>query len=97
VAIPSERDYDVTDVGKSSGVSTVNNPARPALKGEGLMKKYSLREFETRLKILASKGEIPYPLSDKEMEELLEKCNEVELSLEEKRKYLMAIKKAYQH
>ena len=55
-----------------------------------------LEQFEAHLKILAKAGEIPYPISEKEIEELSSQCTGLTLPSELEEKYLSSMKKAYE-
>lgn len=55
-----------------------------------------LEEFEAHLKVLAESGEIPYPVSEREIEDLNRECAGLTLPPEVEEKYLNSLKKAYE-
>ena len=55
-----------------------------------------LDNFEGELKLLANAGEIPYSVSEKEIEELSNECVGLTLPLELEEKYLSSMKRAYE-
>ncbi len=57
----------------------------------------NLEKFETKLKRLAKAGEIPYLVSEKEIEELSSECAGVVLPPELEEKYLSSMKIAYEN
>ncbi len=56
-----------------------------------------LEKFETKLKLLAKAGEIPYLVSEKEIEELSNECAGLILPPELEEKYLSRMKMAYEN
>jgi transcriptional regulator with XRE-family HTH domain len=56
-----------------------------------------LEKFETKLKLLAMAGEIPYLVSEKEIEELSNECAGLILPPELEEKYLTSMKIAYEN
>jgi transcriptional regulator with XRE-family HTH domain len=55
-----------------------------------------LEKFEARLKLLARAGEIPYSISEKEIEELTAECEGLTPPPELEEKYLSSMKRAYE-
>jgi transcriptional regulator with XRE-family HTH domain len=55
-----------------------------------------LESFEAQLKLLAKAGEIPYPVSEKEIEDLENECRGIMLPPELEEKYARSIKIAYE-
>lgn len=55
-----------------------------------------LEDFEAHLKVLAKSGEIIYPVSEKEIEELSMECVGLTLPPEVEEKYLDSMKRAYE-
>ena len=57
----------------------------------------NLEKFETKLRLLAKAGEIPYLVSEKEIEELSNECTGLILPPELEQKYLSSMKIAYEN
>lgn len=55
-----------------------------------------LESFEAQLKLLARAGQIPYPISEKEIEDLESECRGITLPPELEEKYALSIKMAYE-
>jgi transcriptional regulator with XRE-family HTH domain len=55
-----------------------------------------LESFEAQLKLLARAGQIPYPISEKEIEDLESECRSITLPPELEEKYARSVKMAYE-
>ena len=55
-----------------------------------------LESFEAQLKLLARAGQIPYPISEKEVEDLERECRGITLPPELEEKYARSVKMAYE-
>ncbi|HBR22839.1 MAG TPA: hypothetical protein DD713_09905 [Nitrospiraceae bacterium] len=55
-----------------------------------------LESFEAQLKLLARAGQIPYPISEKEIEDLESECRGITLPPELEEKYARSVKMAYE-
>jgi hypothetical protein len=55
-----------------------------------------LESFEAQFKLLARAGQIPYPVSEKEIEDLESECRGITLPAELEEKYARSVKMAYE-